>query len=148
MVVKNYSITIQATKEKVWQALWQDENYRNWTSVFCAGSYAKTDNWQLNTIVHFLDPKGRGMYSKIVENVLHEKMVFEHIGEIENLLEKPIDDATKIWSGNKEAYYLLEENNCTTITVVVDVHEPFMDFFESTFPKALQNIKAIAESIK
>jgi hypothetical protein len=35
--------TINAPKEKVWDALWKDASYRKWTAVFMDGSYAKSD---------------------------------------------------------------------------------------------------------
>ena len=38
-----FSIEINAPKEKVWDTLWQDENYRKWTSVFMEGSFAESD---------------------------------------------------------------------------------------------------------
>ena len=42
----NFSIDINAPKEKVWNVLWDDDSYRKWTSAFAEGSYAKTDNWK------------------------------------------------------------------------------------------------------
>ena len=35
-----YTISINAPKEKVWHSLWDDENYESWTKAFCDGSYA------------------------------------------------------------------------------------------------------------
>ena len=40
----NFEINIDAPKEKVWSSLWEDANYRNWTSAFAADSQAVTDN--------------------------------------------------------------------------------------------------------
>lgn len=34
-----FSIEIQASKEKVWETLWNDETYRKWTATFIRGSY-------------------------------------------------------------------------------------------------------------
>jgi uncharacterized protein YndB with AHSA1/START domain len=59
----NFSISINAPKEKVWKVLWNDDSYRKWTSAFAEGSYAVTDNWKEGTKVKFLDPKGSGMIS-------------------------------------------------------------------------------------
>jgi hypothetical protein len=38
-----FKINIKASPEKVWQSLWQLENYKIWTNPFCEGSYYKTD---------------------------------------------------------------------------------------------------------
>jgi len=40
----NFSISIDAPKEKVWNVLWNDSSYRKWTSVFAEGSSVVTDN--------------------------------------------------------------------------------------------------------
>jgi hypothetical protein len=53
----NFSINISAPKDKVWQTLWDDASYREWTSAFAEGSYAETDNWKEGSEVKFLDPK-------------------------------------------------------------------------------------------
>ncbi len=61
----NFSTSINAPKEKVWQTLWDDASYRKWTTAFTEGSYAVTDNWKEGTDVKFLDPKGSGMISRV-----------------------------------------------------------------------------------
>ena len=40
---KEFTIDINAPREKVWDVLWQDDSYRKWTSVFSEGSHAETD---------------------------------------------------------------------------------------------------------
>ncbi|MEI9912589.1 MAG: hypothetical protein WDO71_24880 [Bacteroidota bacterium] len=52
----NFSISINAPKEKVWQVLWNDSSYRQWTSAFSEGSYVVTDNWKEGTKILFLSP--------------------------------------------------------------------------------------------
>jgi uncharacterized protein YndB with AHSA1/START domain len=64
----NFSIDINAPKEKVWNVLWDDNSYRKWTSPFAEGSYAKTDNWKEGSKVLFLGPSGDGMVSKVASN--------------------------------------------------------------------------------
>jgi uncharacterized protein YndB with AHSA1/START domain len=140
-----FTISIKAPKEKVWYSLWDEENYENWTTAFCDGSYA-ISSWEEGSKIHFLSPSGGGMYSKISENKPFESMVFAHIGNIDNLKELPLDDETKQWTGCEERYTLTEENEITTLTVSVDALEQYSAFFEGSFPKALENIKAIAEN--
>ena len=36
----HFSVNINASKEKVWQTLWDDTTYRKWTSAFSETSYA------------------------------------------------------------------------------------------------------------
>lgn len=145
MIKLEFTISIKAPKEKVWYSLWDDENYENWTTAFCEGSYA-ISSWEEGSKIHFLSPSGGGMYSKISENKPFESMVFAHIGNIDNLKELPLDDETKQWTGCEERYTLTEKNEVTTLMVSVDALEQYIDFFKGTFPKALENIKAIAEN--
>jgi hypothetical protein len=49
----NFNISINALKEKVWNALWKDATYTKWTSAFTEGSYAVTDNWKEDSKVYF-----------------------------------------------------------------------------------------------
>lgn len=140
-----FTISIKAPKEKVWYSLWDNENYENWTTAFCNGSYALS-SWELGSKIHFLSPLGDGMYSKIIENNEFESMVFSHIGNIQNYKEVPLNEETKQWTGNTERYTLTEINGTTLLLVTLDTLEHYIDFFKGTFPKALENIKAIAEN--
>ena len=140
----NFSISINAPKDKVWNALWDNENYKAWTSAFAEGSHAVTD-WNEGSKVLFLDGKGSGMYSTIAKKTPNELMSFRHIGEVKDGKEQPLDDKTKAWSGGLETYKLTESNGVTEVSVDLDVPEDFMEYFTTTFPKALQNVKDIAE---
>ena len=52
-----FNIAIDAPREKVWETLWNDSSYREWTSVFSEGSKVETD-WQIGGKVLFLDGQG------------------------------------------------------------------------------------------
>lgn len=145
MLLKEYKISINASAQKVWFSLWDDFHYRNWTSVFCEGSYAVTDNWKEGSKVHFLAPDGKGMYSTVEVNEPFEKMVFSHIGNINDFKELPLDDEAKQWTGYKERYSISENNGVATLAVTIDIYEKHFDFFESVFPKGLEKLKALAE---
>ena len=78
-----FTIEINASKENVWDALWIDENYRNWTSVFHEGSHYESDLAEGSEIL-FLGPEKSGMFAVIQKMVPFEKMYFLHQGEIVN----------------------------------------------------------------
>ena len=50
MEKQTFKITIDAPREKVWDVLWSDDTYREWTSVFSPGSRAETD-WRRTPII-------------------------------------------------------------------------------------------------
>lgn len=139
-----FTIDINASKEKVWYSLWDDENYKNWTTVFCEGSFTISD-WKEGSKIYFLGPDGSGMNSKIDIKKPFDTMSFTHHGEVKEFKEQPETEMTKSWAGSEERYDLVEHNGVTTLTTSVDILESHEDFFNNSFPKALQKVKEIAE---
>lgn len=147
----SFSTNINASKEKVWDALWEDANYRNWTTAFYEGSYAQTDNWKVGTKVLFLGPDGSGgsggMVSKVAANRPNEFMSFEHLGEVKNGVEDTTSDKVKVWAGAMENYTLTEAGGKTTVAVELDIDAAYKDYFVKTWPVALQRLKDLAEKM-
>jgi uncharacterized protein YndB with AHSA1/START domain len=141
----NFSTSINAPREKVWDVLWNDDSYRKWTNVFTEGSYAETDNWKEGSKVLFLSPSGDGMVSKVASNKKNEYMSFEHLGVVKNGIEDTESENVKEWAGAKENYRLIEENGKTKLVVDMDSTDEFKDYFIKTFPVALEKVKELAE---
>ena len=139
MTTLNFSVSINAPKEKVWDKLWSDASYRQWTSAFMEGSYAETD-WQEGSKVLFLSPGGDGMFSIIEKKVPYQEMTFKHLGEVK----KGVEEA-KDWEGARESYQLSERDGTTQVNVKLDTVEDYKDYFDKTFPKALDLLKQISE---
>jgi hypothetical protein len=140
----NFKINIEASKERVWQILWDDETYRQWTTAFCEGTYAVSD-WKEGSKIHFLSPSGDGMFGIIEKITENEFISFKHLGELKNHIEQPNSEFTEKWSGCHENYTLNEENSVTNVSVDLDSMEEYVGFFNEKFPNALQNIKNLAE---
>ena len=141
----NFSATINASKEKVWKTLWEEDNYRNWTAVFAEGSTVETDNWKEGSKVLFLDGKGSGMVSKVAANKPNEFMSFEHLGIVQKGVEDTSSEKVKDWAGAHENYTLKGTNGKTELTVEMDINDEYKDYFLKTWPQALDKIKQIAE---
>lgn len=140
-----FSIDIDAPRRKVWEVLWGDDSYPQWTRVFSEGSTAKTD-WQEGSKVHFLDGKGSGMYSRIERRVDDELMSIRHLGEIRDGQELPAENAvSEGWANAMEAYQLAERDGGTSLRVSLDGTAEHKDYFSKTFPKALEEVKRLAE---
>ena len=56
----NFSLDINAPKEKVWKVLWDADTYTKWTGVFAEGSQAVTD-WEEGSKVLFTDGTLKGL---------------------------------------------------------------------------------------
>lgn len=140
-----FEIDINATKEKVWAALWEKESYTAWTKPFCEGSYYEGE-LALGNRVHLLSPSGEGMYSDIAFFKENELMVFKHIGMLKEKKELPLDAETEKWTGSFESYMLKETNGTTELKVEVDTIGSYVDWMNNVFPLALSVLKKIAEN--
>ena len=141
---KEFTIDINAPREKVWDVLWQDDSYRKWTSVFSEGSHAETD-WKKGSKVLFLDGKGSGMIAKIAENIPNEYMSIQHLGMLNDGVEDFESAKVKEWAGALENYTLENKDGKTHLVVDMDIAEEYKDYFANTWPKALDKVKELAE---
>ena len=144
MEKQHFSILINAPREKVWQILWNDQNYREWTSVFSEGSRAETD-WKKGSKVLFLGGSGEGMVSRIEENIANEFMSIKHLGIVKDGVEDTDSEEVKKWVGAMENYTLRDLNGKTELIIDMDITEDHKDYFQTTWPKALQKVKEMSE---
>ena len=133
-------ITIDAAPEKVWNVLWDEFSYRQWTSAFCEGSFY-VGTLEEDSKVQFLDPDNNGMFSKVVKNIPAKEMVFLHLGEIYSGIETPMD-----WGDATESYLLEETEYSTKLTLEINTSKEFKSFFEEKVPLAIQNVKNLSEN--
>lgn len=152
MTKLNFSIDINAPKQKVWEIMLADKTYREWTGAFHEGSYFE-GSWDKGSKILFLGPsnegKPSGMSSKIVENIPYEYVSIEHVGEVIDGVEDTTSESSKQWAGSHENYTFSETNGVTTLTVEMegaDVSKEMTEMFEGMWPKALAKLKEIAES--
>lgn len=144
MVKKEFKITINSPREKVWDTLWNDSTYREWTSAFSEGSRAETD-WKKGSKVLFLDGKGEGMVSRVAENIPNEYMSIEHLGYVQGGKEITDGPEVQAWAGAHENYTLKNNGGKTEVIVDMDITDQYLDYFEKTWPKALEKLKEVAE---
>ncbi|MEY8761828.1 SRPBCC family protein [Chryseobacterium tongliaoense] len=135
-----YEIQINASPEKVWDVLWSEITYRQWTTAFTDGSFYQ-GTLEEGSIVKFFDPNNNGMYSRVEKNVPNKEMKFLHLGEIYDGVESPQD-----WGDATETYILEETEDGTRLKS--EIHSPveFIAFFEDKFPKALGIVKNLSEN--
>jgi len=141
----NFSIKINAPKERVWSVLLDDETYRSWTSVFSPGSHAVTD-WKEGSKVLFLDGKGQGMVSTIAANKPKEYLSIKHLGIVKDGVEDLDSDTVKGWAGAFENYTLKETGGITELLIDIDSDDEFKEYFLKTWPRALEKVKELSES--
>ncbi|MBX2990133.1 MAG: SRPBCC domain-containing protein [Bacteroidetes bacterium] len=144
----NFSITINAPKEKVWNTMLGDESYRAWTDVFSPGSHY-VGNWNTGSKILFLGPSQdggvSGMVSRIKENRPYEFISIEHLGVVENGKEDTSSEAVNAWAGAHENYTFKESGGKTEVLVEMDSVKEYEEMFTNTWPQALQKLKVLAE---
>jgi hypothetical protein len=138
----HYTIDIKAPRMDVWQVLWDDASYRDWSSAFAEGSCAVSD-WNEGSPIKFIDQASNdGMAAVIEKKTPGEYMCFKHIGEIRNGKEEPYPP-DKV---GRERYRLEENNGVTTLDVDLDAPVDYESMFNDMFPKALRRVKELAEA--
>ena len=136
-----FSIDIKADKEKIWNALWDDKQYRDWAGVFGEGSHYVVDNWEEGSKIMFLASDKSGIYSVIERHIPYKIIQFKHIGNVVDGQEQPVDDDVKKWSGSTETYSLKEGKGFFTLLVEIDVLDEHVEFMSTKLPIALEKIK-------
>ncbi len=141
-----YQIEIDAPAEKVWDILWNEKTYSQWTYYFSPDSNMVTD-WEVGGKTYFTDSSKKNGIVSTIERIEEPKhLVFKHLGEMVGGVEDVDSEKVKAWNGSLEAYYLEETNGKTTLTVEVDSNDEFKEMFDNGFKKGLEVIKNLSEN--
>jgi uncharacterized protein YndB with AHSA1/START domain len=144
MQTLSYDIEIKASKQKVWEILWQKESYQAWTQFFSCSSTMQSD-WKVGGKTYFYDAKGDGMISTIERLDEPNVIIFKHIGMIQNGHEDTESDEVKTWAGALEKYMLFDLDDCTQVHVEVDIQPEYIEMMNQGFERGLAIVKQLAE---
>ncbi len=144
MKTKQYTVSIMAPVETVWNVMLEPETYKVWAAEFAQDTYYE-GSWDKGSKIRFVIPSGDGMLSEIVENNLHEFISIKHIGMIINGFEDTESPEVKKWTPSYENYSFSISEKETKIIVDIDVPDEYENFFEEMWPKALTKLKQICE---
>ena len=139
-----FKIEIKSIPNKIWNSLWNYDNYSKWTMPFAEGCYYETSSFSEGAEINFLSSNGDGMLSKIVTLRPNEFVAFQHLGMITNG-EKSF---FKVEINNHrylETYQLIQNGTSTKLIATVDTLEPWVKTMNIAFPKALKIVKEISE---
>ena len=136
-----FSIEIQAPRDKVWSTLWDDKTLRDWGNIIDEGLSLVGEMKEGNE-VQFISGSGFGVTSLIEKLILNEYVSFRHMADTKDSGEQ---EREKEWTGGEESYSLAENNGATTLTVAIDVPPGQEETFNDRFPKALERVKMLAE---
>jgi len=144
----HFEILIDADVKKVSDDMVEEKKYSEWTSLFNPTSRFEGD-WKKGSKILFLgtDQDGNmgGMVSKIRENVPGRFISIEHLGVIENGKEIISGPKVEKWAGGLENYSFTDKNGRTLVEIDADVPKEWIQYFNTTWPKALIRLKEICE---
>lgn len=152
MIRKSYTIDIEAPVEKTFDlmlGLSNKSSYEQWTAEFNPTSTIE-GNWEQGSKMLFVgtDENGNrgGMVSRIAAHIPNEYISIEHYGILDGTNEIVEGPQVDEWAGGLENYRFEQIGTITKVRVEVDTTEGFADYFDSTYPKALQKLKGIVEA--
>lgn len=137
-----FSITIKASKEKVWDTLWNDKTFRQWANIIDEGTYMKGELKE-GCEIEFISGNGYGVTSLVEKLIPGEFLLIRHQADTQDVGQRTRQDQ---WTGGKETYTLKEFDGITTLTAEFDVPPELEDYFKETYPKAFEMVKVLAES--
>ena len=134
-----FEIQINATPEKVWETLFTQDSYKKWASAMNEGTYFE-GNWEVGSIMKFLDPQNNGMYNLVTENIRFKVLGMKHLGWI---LKGELSPQN--WDDSTFNYILDPSENGTLLKGTVNSLDEFVEFFNSKYPQNFEHIKRLAE---
>jgi uncharacterized protein YndB with AHSA1/START domain len=139
-----FEIQINAPQEKVWQLLFDEQTYGQWTLPFAPDCRAVSD-WKEGSKYQFFGNGNNGLYGEIAVSQYPNHIGFKHLGQIKEGVEQAPDDATFEWRGATEEYKLSSTEGGTHLTATLDALESDLDFLNTAFPKSLELLKQLCE---
>lgn len=140
-----FSMEINASKERVWATLWEDVSFRDWASMIDEGTYMNGVMNEGNEIQFISSVNGYGVTSMIERLNPNEFVLFRHGADTK---EHGQQEREKEWTGGTESYSLTEKNGVTTLIVKTDVPQEQEETFNIRLPRALERIKTLAEKMQ
>lgn len=137
-----FSIEIQASREKVWRTLWDDKTFRDWASIIDEGTYM-VGEMKEGSEVQFISSRGGYGVTSFVEKCSPNEFV--SLRHMKDTKDSGAQEREREWTGGMESYSLAESNDITTLTLTVDVPPGQEGTMETRIPKALERVKVLSE---
>ena len=137
-----FSIKINASKERVWATLWEDKTFRDWASIIDEGTYIEGEMKEGNAIQFISSVNGYGVTSRIEKLTPNEFVLFRHSADTKESGQLELE---KEWTGGTESYSLTEKKGVTTLLLKTDVPQELEEIFKVRIPRAQERIKILAE---
>ncbi len=137
-----FTIEIHTLKEKVWDTLWRDETFREWADIIDPGTYMVGELQQGNEVQFISAENGYGVTSLVEKLTPNEFLLLRHQADTQDSGKRERENE---WTGGTESYSLTEKDGLTTLSVAFDVPLEMEEYFQINYPKALEQVRELAE---
>lgn len=137
-----FQVEIHASKEKVWNTLWQDETFRQWAGIIDPGTYMAGELKEGSEVQFISSENGYGVTSLVEKLTANEFLLLRHHADTQD---DGKQEREKEWTGGEESYSLADKDGITILTAAFDVPPELEEYFKLNYPKALAQVKILAE---
>lgn len=145
---RQFEIFIDASPSDVWDAVVDDAKFRAWCSVFHDGSHY-VGGWSTGDTIRFLGPADDGEYGMVAvieDSRPGEFVSIKHIGMVMAGVDDTTSDEVLVWAPLFENYTLIPLGGGTKFVVDVEFQREHESMFSEMWPRALDELKRVAES--
>ena len=151
MIKLQFKQSINASAQNVYETmlgLKDKRTYEYWVSVFNPTSTYE-GNWEKGSTINFVgfDEFGKkgGLVATIVEHQPAEFISIKQLGMWADPLNTSNSQSIEKLAGAHENYTFENNNGNTTVIVDLETLEEYLEFFQGTYPIALEKLKDISE---
>src|ERR1700750_1196404 len=118
----NYTISIAAPRQKVWDTMLLPETYKIWAGAAWPASHY-IGEWKAGAHIRFLGSEDSGTLANITTYQPYEQVSAAHIAVLlPGGVEDRESDMAKTWVGSTESYNLTEADGLTRLSVLMCVY--------------------------
>ena len=143
-----FRIEISSPVERVYSTMIDRDHFKEWVSIFSPNSSFE-GSWNKGEKIVYMAPDEngalQGMISTIKENIPYKQIYIQPYGIVENGVEIIEGDMVEGLDQSFDKYLFNQKDKVTELKVEVAVYEELEDYFNETWPQALEKLKSICE---
>lgn len=141
----HFEIEIAAPVERVWEVMFSEAGYTQWTEPFMPGSTFVGD-WSEGSKMWFVSQGQSGMVAEIDAHRPLEVLSIKHIGIVNLGAEDTTSESVRGWAPTFEIYRFRSVPGGTVVSVEQDSFQIYVGMMNNTWPKALAVLKELSEA--
>jgi uncharacterized protein YndB with AHSA1/START domain len=140
-----FSITINAPKQKVWDTMLTLETYQQWVGASWPDSTYE-GAWEEGNFLKFIGEDKSGTLAEIIELKEYDYVLAKHVAI---LLADGVEDRESAfaqnWVGILENYFFSEKDGQTALVIKIETQPDWEKMFNDGWPNALAKLKSMCE---